>query len=180
MQAACARVRLSEALERGGRRGERVALHRARVGPLCAPEPPTRARGKRRKVSQRTARRCDGHRRRLRLPTCTAATHQTAGTLAAEHGTAEGGGTSIDVRLTHAGIASLIGSSRETVSTLMTQLVRAKDKSPCTAIASCLRGSLRDRFFNVDRALARPAKARRGTVILQRRPNAASLTIVCL
>ena len=44
--------------------------------------------------------------------------------LAAEHGTVEDDGTSIDVRLTHADIASLIGSSRETVSTLMTQLVR--------------------------------------------------------
>jgi CRP/FNR family transcriptional regulator len=45
--------------------------------------------------------------------------------LAAEHGTpADGGGTKIDVRLTHADMASLIGSTRETVTVQMQQLVR--------------------------------------------------------
>jgi len=44
--------------------------------------------------------------------------------LSTDHGTAHEEGTLIDVRLTHAEIASLIGCSRETVSTLMMQLVR--------------------------------------------------------
>jgi CRP/FNR family transcriptional regulator len=45
--------------------------------------------------------------------------------LAAEHGVETDHGTVIDVRLTHADIASLIGSTRETVSLEMSNLVKA-------------------------------------------------------
>jgi CRP/FNR family cyclic AMP-dependent transcriptional regulator len=45
--------------------------------------------------------------------------------LAAEHGVETDRGTVIDVRLTHADIASLIGSTRETVSLEMSNLVKA-------------------------------------------------------
>jgi len=45
--------------------------------------------------------------------------------LALEHGTTVEDGLRIDARLTHADIASLIGSTRETVSLEMTALVRA-------------------------------------------------------
>ena len=45
--------------------------------------------------------------------------------LAAEHGRPASDGTLLDVRLTHADIASIIGSTRETVSLEMSQLVRA-------------------------------------------------------
>ena len=45
--------------------------------------------------------------------------------LAAEHGEAADGGVRVDVRLTHADIASLVGSTRETVSLEMANLVRA-------------------------------------------------------
>ncbi|MBV9646746.1 MAG: Crp/Fnr family transcriptional regulator [Candidatus Eremiobacteraeota bacterium] len=44
--------------------------------------------------------------------------------LAQEHGVPVGDGIRIDVRLTHADIASLIGSTRETVSAEMAQLAR--------------------------------------------------------
>ena len=44
--------------------------------------------------------------------------------LAAEHGIPVDGGTRIDVRLTHADIASLIGSTRETVTAELAQLTR--------------------------------------------------------
>ena len=44
--------------------------------------------------------------------------------LAAEHGVSTPAGTRLDVRLTHADIASLIGSTRETVSLEMSNLVR--------------------------------------------------------
>ncbi len=45
--------------------------------------------------------------------------------LAAEHGRTTGDGTLLDLRLTHQDIASIIGSTRETVSLEMNQLVRA-------------------------------------------------------
>jgi len=45
--------------------------------------------------------------------------------LAGEHGVPAPGGTLIDVRLTHADIASLIGSTRETVSLEMSALIKA-------------------------------------------------------
>lgn len=45
--------------------------------------------------------------------------------LAGEHGRATTKGTRIDVRLTHADIASLIGSTRETVSLEMSNLIKA-------------------------------------------------------
>jgi CRP/FNR family cyclic AMP-dependent transcriptional regulator len=45
--------------------------------------------------------------------------------LAAEHGVAVEGGTRVDLRLTHADIASLIGSTRETVSLELGKLVDA-------------------------------------------------------
>jgi CRP/FNR family transcriptional regulator, cyclic AMP receptor protein len=45
--------------------------------------------------------------------------------LAAEHGVAVDGGKKIDVRLTHADIASLVGSTRETVTLELTNLARA-------------------------------------------------------
>ena len=45
--------------------------------------------------------------------------------LAAEHGVPVEGGTLLDVRLTRAEIASLIGTTRETVSAQITQLARA-------------------------------------------------------
>lgn len=45
--------------------------------------------------------------------------------LASELGRVTGDGTFLDVRLTHADIASIIGSTRETVSLEMSQLVRA-------------------------------------------------------
>jgi len=45
--------------------------------------------------------------------------------LASEHGSTNGDGVTIDVRLTHADIASLIGSTRETVSLELSHLVRA-------------------------------------------------------
>jgi CRP/FNR family cyclic AMP-dependent transcriptional regulator len=45
--------------------------------------------------------------------------------LAAEHGVASPGGTRIDLRLTHADIASLVGSTRETVSLELGKLVDA-------------------------------------------------------
>jgi len=44
--------------------------------------------------------------------------------LAAEHGVETGEGTRIDVRLTHADIASLIGSTRETVTVELANLAR--------------------------------------------------------
>ncbi|HTJ24671.1 MAG TPA: Crp/Fnr family transcriptional regulator [Candidatus Limnocylindria bacterium] len=44
--------------------------------------------------------------------------------LAAEHGVASDAGTMIDVPLTHADLASLIGSTRETVTAQITQLAR--------------------------------------------------------
>jgi CRP/FNR family transcriptional regulator len=45
--------------------------------------------------------------------------------LATEHGRTTGEGTLLDLRLTHQDIASIIGSTRETVSLEMNQLVRA-------------------------------------------------------
>ena len=45
--------------------------------------------------------------------------------LAAEHGVAVEGGTRVDVRLTHADVASLVGSTRETVSAELAKLVEA-------------------------------------------------------
>lgn len=45
--------------------------------------------------------------------------------LAAEHGVAVAGGTRIDLRLTHADIASLVGSTRETVSAEIGKLIDA-------------------------------------------------------
>lgn len=45
--------------------------------------------------------------------------------LASEHGIASPGGTVLDVRLTHADIAALIGSTRETVSLEMSHLIKA-------------------------------------------------------
>jgi CRP/FNR family transcriptional regulator, cyclic AMP receptor protein len=45
--------------------------------------------------------------------------------LAAEHGVAVAGGTRVDLRLTHADVASLVGSTRETVSTEIAKLVDA-------------------------------------------------------
>ncbi len=45
--------------------------------------------------------------------------------LAAEHGTRTTAGVVVDIRLTHADIASLIGSTRETVSVEMANLVKA-------------------------------------------------------
>jgi CRP/FNR family cyclic AMP-dependent transcriptional regulator len=45
--------------------------------------------------------------------------------LAVEHGNTSADGVTIDVRLTHADIASLIGSTRETVSLELSHLVRA-------------------------------------------------------
>lgn len=45
--------------------------------------------------------------------------------LAAEHGAAVPGGTRVDLRLTHADVASLVGSTRETVSAEMAKLVEA-------------------------------------------------------
>jgi CRP/FNR family transcriptional regulator len=45
--------------------------------------------------------------------------------LAVEHGVAADGGTHIDVRLTHADIASLIGSTRETVSLELSNLAKS-------------------------------------------------------
>ncbi len=47
------------------------------------------------------------------------------GRLADEHGTPVAGGRRIDTRLTHADIATLIGSTRETVSLELSHLVRA-------------------------------------------------------
>lgn len=44
--------------------------------------------------------------------------------LASEHGVPSAGGTLIDVPLTHADLASLIGSTRETVTAQITQLAR--------------------------------------------------------
>jgi CRP/FNR family transcriptional regulator len=43
--------------------------------------------------------------------------------LAAEHGVPVKGGLRIDVRLTHADVASLVGSTRETVSLEIAKLV---------------------------------------------------------
>lgn len=45
--------------------------------------------------------------------------------LAAEHGVPVDGGTQVDVRLTHADVASLVGSTRETVSAELAKLVDA-------------------------------------------------------
>jgi len=45
--------------------------------------------------------------------------------LASEHGVETEAGTSIDVRLTHSDIASLIGSTRETVSLEMSNLAKS-------------------------------------------------------
>ncbi|HEY4439123.1 MAG TPA: Crp/Fnr family transcriptional regulator [Candidatus Elarobacter sp.] len=45
--------------------------------------------------------------------------------MAEDHGVPARGGTRVDVRLTHAQIASLIGSTRETVSLELSNLVRA-------------------------------------------------------
>jgi CRP-like cAMP-binding protein len=45
--------------------------------------------------------------------------------LAAEHGVPADGGVRIETRLTHADLATLIGSTRETVSLEMSLLVRA-------------------------------------------------------
>ena len=46
--------------------------------------------------------------------------------LATEHGRTTGEGTLLDLRLTHQDIASIIGSTRETVSLELNQLVRAR------------------------------------------------------
>src|SRR5579872_3759035 len=46
------------------------------------------------------------------------------GRLAMEHGVEEAGGTRIDIKLTHADIASLIGSTRETVTAELANLTR--------------------------------------------------------
>ncbi len=45
--------------------------------------------------------------------------------LATEHGVAVPGGTKVDLRLTHADVASLVGSTRETVSAEFAKLVEA-------------------------------------------------------
>jgi CRP/FNR family transcriptional regulator len=45
--------------------------------------------------------------------------------LAAEHGVPVAGGTRVDLRLTHADVASLVGSTRETVSAEIAKLVEA-------------------------------------------------------
>jgi CRP/FNR family transcriptional regulator len=45
--------------------------------------------------------------------------------LATEHGIERPGGTLLDVRLTHADIASLVGSTRETVSLELSNLAKA-------------------------------------------------------
>jgi len=45
--------------------------------------------------------------------------------LALEHGVPVDGGTRVDVRLTHADIASLVGSTRETVSVEITKLIES-------------------------------------------------------
>jgi CRP/FNR family transcriptional regulator, cyclic AMP receptor protein len=45
--------------------------------------------------------------------------------LAAEHGVRVAGGTRVDLRLTHADVASLVGSTRETVSAELAKLVDA-------------------------------------------------------
>jgi CRP/FNR family transcriptional regulator len=45
--------------------------------------------------------------------------------LAAEHGVPVNGGTRVDMRLTHADVASLVGSTRETVSAEISKLVEA-------------------------------------------------------
>ena len=45
--------------------------------------------------------------------------------LAIEHGVAVGGGTRVELRLTHADVASLVGSTRETVSVEIAKLVEA-------------------------------------------------------
>jgi CRP/FNR family cyclic AMP-dependent transcriptional regulator len=45
--------------------------------------------------------------------------------LAAEHGVAVDGGVRVEIRLTHADIASLVGSTRETVSLEMTNLMKS-------------------------------------------------------
>jgi CRP/FNR family cyclic AMP-dependent transcriptional regulator len=45
--------------------------------------------------------------------------------LATEHGVAVEGGTRVDLRLTHSDIASLVGSTRETVSVELAKLVDA-------------------------------------------------------
>jgi CRP/FNR family transcriptional regulator len=45
--------------------------------------------------------------------------------LAAEHGVPAPGGTRVDLRLTHADVASLVGSTRETVSAEIAKLVDA-------------------------------------------------------
>jgi CRP/FNR family transcriptional regulator len=45
--------------------------------------------------------------------------------LAFEHGVAVDGGTRVDVRLTHADVASLVGSTRETVSLELAKLVES-------------------------------------------------------
>jgi CRP/FNR family transcriptional regulator len=45
--------------------------------------------------------------------------------LASEHGVPVDGGTRIDMRLTHADVASLVGSTRETVSAEIAKLVDA-------------------------------------------------------
>ena len=45
--------------------------------------------------------------------------------LAAEHGVPVAGGTRVDLRLTHADVASLVGSTRETVSAEIAKLVDA-------------------------------------------------------
>lgn len=47
------------------------------------------------------------------------------GRLAGEHGAPAAGGTRLDIKLTHADIASLIGSTRETVSLEISNLVKA-------------------------------------------------------
>ena len=45
--------------------------------------------------------------------------------LSKEHGEETAGGILLDIRLTHADLASLIGSTRETVSTKLAELAHA-------------------------------------------------------
>jgi CRP/FNR family transcriptional regulator len=66
--------------------------------------------------------------------------------LALEHGRPVDGGVEITVRLTHADIASLVGSTRETVSLELARLVRAgriKQKGTTLIVPAVSSGALR-------------------------------------
>ncbi len=82
--------------------------------------------------------------------------------LAAEHGVPVAGGTRVDMRLTHADVASLVGSTRETVSAEIAKLVEPAACASTAAPSSSRRRTPRDRRGAARRRDVARARPRRG------------------